>query len=128
MCCCIYHMELEELRVGFNFIKKQSSIHAIGACTCHCKEVCGDGCGCQGWMLMFRGSTNMQESILCPINKFTEGHDKRCVYGEYDQCGIDNFVCCPVEEQGTSPCKVKWKRYALQIIKTKKGEERKKIE
>lgn len=73
MCCWVYHMKMGKLRVGFNFMRNQSSVHIVGSCTYHCKEVCGDGCGCQRWMQMFPGTTSMQESLLYPINKGTIG-------------------------------------------------------
>ncbi len=40
VCCCIYHVELEELKVGFNYIWKTYSLHAKDACNCSCEEVC----------------------------------------------------------------------------------------
>ena len=98
VCCCIYHMAMEESRVGFNFMRKLSSIHIDGACTCHYKEVCGDGC--QGRMLMFHGTTSKQESILWPINKFRGACMIEDVYtGNTINVEVDKFVCCLVGEQ-----------------------------
>lgn len=79
VCCCIYHVEMDELRVGFNFMRKHCGSYIASACTCHCEEVCGDGCGFQGQMLTFLGTTSMQESILCPIDNFTKWHNKTCI-------------------------------------------------
>jgi hypothetical protein len=77
VCCCIYHVEMEELRVGFNFMRKLSDIYANNTCNCDCEEVCGgrDECGCKGHFLTFPGTTSMMESILCPLDKFIEWHD-----------------------------------------------------
>ena len=76
-CCCIYHVEMEELKVGSNFMRKLFGIHASDTCNCDCEEVCGgrEGCGCKGNLLTFPGTTNMMESILYPLDKFIEWHD-----------------------------------------------------
>jgi hypothetical protein len=65
VCYCIHHVEIEELRVDFNFMRKLSSIHASDTCNCDCEEVCGgrDGCGCKEHFLTFPGTTSMMESI-----------------------------------------------------------------
>ncbi len=68
MCCCIYHVEMEELRVGCNFMRAKSGIHDKGACKCQC-EVCesvkGEG-RCSAHFSTFSGLTAMVDSILCP--------------------------------------------------------------
>jgi hypothetical protein len=130
VCCYIYHVEMEELRVDFNFMRKLSGIHASNTCNCDCEEVCGgrDGCGCKGHFLTFTGTTSMMESILCPLDEFTEWHDRKCVFGECEDCAIAYFSCCPIEEQGKSLEKVNWKHFAYQTITTKKGLEKQKLQ
>jgi hypothetical protein len=34
VCCCIYDVEMEELRVGFNYMRAMSGIHSKTACEC----------------------------------------------------------------------------------------------
>jgi hypothetical protein len=130
VCCCIYHVEMEELRVDFNFMRKLSGIHASNTCNCDCEEVCGgrDGCGCKGHFLTFTSTNNMIKSILCPLDEFTEWHDRKCVFGECKDCGIAYFSCCPIEEQGKSLEKVNWKHFAYQTITIKKGLEKQKLQ
>jgi hypothetical protein len=38
--CCIYHVEMEELRLGLNNMKAKSSLHHNDACECRCSYVC----------------------------------------------------------------------------------------
>jgi hypothetical protein len=106
VCCYIYHVKMEELRVDFNFVRKLSSIHTNSTCNCNSMEVCGgrDGCGCKGHLLIFPGTTSKMESILCPLDEFTKWHDRKCVFGECEDCGIAYFLCCPIEEQGKAIC------------------------
>jgi hypothetical protein len=37
--CCIYHTEMEELKVGFNYMQKNSSLHSNTKCSYSCEEV-----------------------------------------------------------------------------------------
>jgi hypothetical protein len=42
-------------------------------------------------------------------------------------CGVENFPLCPIKEEGTSGCLLCYKHVSLEIIVTKKGEEKKKF-
>jgi hypothetical protein len=74
VCCCIYNVELDELRVGFNYMQKTFSLHAKNACNYFCEEVCQaiDDCnqGCISSNLTFSGLTTMWEYIVYPWDEF----------------------------------------------------------
>ena len=129
VCCCIYDVEMEELRVGFNYMRAMSGIHSKTACECQC-EVCESLIGeshCSAESSTFAGVTAMAESILCPKSDHNQWHRRECVFGECESCGVDFLPLCPTEEDGTSVQKVKWKRFSMENITTKKGEVKKKL-
>ncbi len=39
--CCIYHMELNELRLALNLMRTSNTIHGNTNCDCACDVVCG---------------------------------------------------------------------------------------
>lgn len=48
MCCCIYHVEMQELLVAFNNMKAKLGLYSQIDCDCDCEEVCQgyQGLGC----------------------------------------------------------------------------------
>ena len=38
VCCCIYHVEIDELCIGYNFMREKSSLHNSSECTCKCED------------------------------------------------------------------------------------------
>ena len=61
VCCCIYHVEFQELLQGLNYLRLRSGIHSNGSCTCDCDEVCAPptatGADCHGKLLTYPGTT-----------------------------------------------------------------------
>jgi hypothetical protein len=57
VCCYIYHVEMEELRVGFNHMQQKSKLHSSSHCDYDYEVVCGyvDGLtiGCMGSQAMY---------------------------------------------------------------------------
>lgn len=130
VCCCIYHVEMEELRVGFNHMRTKADLHPEKACDCDCEDVCqstGEN-QCCARLCTFSGVTAMVDSILCPKKDDSQWHARECVFGECVNCGVDFLPICPIEEEGPSTKLVKWKHFSLQTITTKKGLERKKLQ
>jgi hypothetical protein len=86
MYCCIYHVKMEELQIGFNHMRLRSGLHSR-SCNCSC-EVCrpdGDGdCNCTMPCLTYAETTESQEAILCPREEFSEWHARACLFGECD--------------------------------------------
>lgn len=144
VCCCIYHVEMDELRQGFNNMRQRSGMHNSRLCSCTCEEVCrpegqdecaciepcrkdDSGC-CKGSLSTYAGTTELQEAILCPKGEFSEWHNKACVYGECELCGVELLPICPNKEEGISNAKVQWKRFEMVDIVTTRGEKRRKLQ
>jgi hypothetical protein len=125
--CCIYHVELEELKVGFNCMKINSRLHH--GFTCSCEEACqatyGFEEGCVAKHATFLGLTTMWESIFCQRDPLTKWHNKKCVMGECELCGVENLPICHVEEEGSSTGIVKWKLFSMEEIVIRSGEGKK---
>jgi hypothetical protein len=64
---------------------------------------------------------NMREAIVCPKNDLEEWHAKKCLFGQCGKCGINIFPFCPIENDGSNPFLVKWKRFALESTMSKLG-------
>jgi hypothetical protein len=81
--CYIYHVELKELRVGFNCMRTNSRLH--DGCTCFCEETCqatnGFEEGCVTKHATFLGLTTMWESIIRPRDPFAKWHERKCLGG-----------------------------------------------
>jgi len=67
VCCCIYHVEMEELWVAFNYMRMKVGLHPLEGCFCACEYVCqGFTEGhCNANACTFTGVTAMLEAILC---------------------------------------------------------------
>jgi len=78
VCCCIYHVELEELRVGFNHMLQKLGLHLSSHCDCNCEAICQsiDGLidGCMGSHATFPSLITMWESIICPKDRYVVWH------------------------------------------------------
>ena len=123
VCCCIYDVEMEELRVEFNYMRSKAGLHFEGACSCDCEEVCEgiSGQHCSAELNTFSGVTAMVESIMCPKADTYRWHARECVFGEYNNCGVDFLPVCPIEEEGSSSKLIKWKHFSMETITTRKG-------
>jgi hypothetical protein len=130
VCCCIYHVEMQELLVGFNHMRAKSGLHCHSLCECDCEEVCRSyfGSNCARSLAVFSGVTAMSETILCPKPNGERWHNRDCLFGTYTACRVDFLPLCPTEEAGGFGSLVKWKHFAMEVIRTKKGEERKKLQ
>ena len=131
VCCCLYHVKFQELLQGLNYMRLRSGIHFACTCTCDCDEVCtaptADGIGCHGKTMMYSGTTALWEFVVCPKGELDQWHSGDCLYGDCENCGADFLPVCPIEEAGSSPLKVSWKRYEMKEIVMKKGLQRKKL-
>jgi hypothetical protein len=78
VCCCICHVELEELRVALNNIQLSCSIHS----KTHCKSSCEDVCQlettktniCTSSHATYLGLTTLWEFMICPQDEFSKCH------------------------------------------------------
>jgi len=67
--CCIYHVELDELRVGLNNLQGQTN-HSSKVCNQHEYEACAP---CK---MFYKGTTSLWQFVVCPKAKFDEWHRK----------------------------------------------------
>jgi hypothetical protein len=92
--------------------------------TCFCEEACqatnGFKEGCVAKHATFPRLTTMWDP-------FAEWHNKKCVMGECELCGVENLPICPIEEEGSSSAIVKWKHFSMEKIITRSGEDKKKL-
>ncbi len=112
-CCCIYHVELDELRIGFNFMR-----------CAQCQHDCNS---CEAFAIQYDGLTEMWHAIVCPKGEFDEWHDVKCLYGECSMCGVDKLPLCPAEVDGSDGRVVEWRRFAMEEVISKKGKVMKKL-
>ena len=129
VCCCIYHVEMEELLSAFTQLRTKSGIHDKSDFTCQC-EVCLSESyvqHCVAGVFFYPGLTAISNAILCPKPPNSTWHSKDCLFGDCLSCGVDILPMCPTEEEGLSPKLAQWKHYEMQSITTRKGLQRKKL-
>lgn len=76
VCCCIYHVEMEELKVGFNHMRQKCGLHSNSHCDCEsiCAPTDGFPISCVGDHATYHGITIMWEAIVCLKNPHFEWH------------------------------------------------------
>jgi hypothetical protein len=66
VCCCIYHVEMEELRVGFNHMRQKFGLHL--EIHCQCEAICGaindSPTSCGGSHATYLGLTTLWEIVI----------------------------------------------------------------
>jgi hypothetical protein len=95
-CCCIYHIEMEELRLGLNNMKVKSSLHHSDECECQCSYVSlhSNQYACGASSKAYKGTTNMWQMIVCEKLEEEEWHKKKCLYGQCISYSLDKFPFC----------------------------------
>jgi hypothetical protein len=95
-CCCIYHVELNELRVVLNLMRTKSTIYDTKRCGCHYDNVCSQhGQPCQASSIVYKGITHLWEDVVCPKGELEEWHKCKCLFGNYPMCGVQNLSFYP---------------------------------
>ncbi len=76
VCCCIYHVEMEELKVGLNHTKQKSRLHLESHCDC--EAICGSThespFTCVGSHAICLGKIRLWETIMCYKDPHYEWH------------------------------------------------------
>ena len=115
-CCCIYHVELEELKVALNNMRKSKNVCSHSPATC----IAGSK--------LYAGLTELWESIVCSKGELDEWHKRECLMGECDKCGVEKlFKFCENELQGSGSALVDWRRFSLEETISKKGKSLKRL-
>ncbi len=69
VCCCIYHVEMEELRVGFNHMKHKFGLHS--EVHCECEKNCGPDLdspnSCLDSLATYPGIITLWEAFVYPL-------------------------------------------------------------
>jgi len=73
--------------VGLNDLQKQTS-HSSKVCNQHEYEACAP---CK---MLYKGTTSLWESVVCPKAEFDEWHNKEYLYGDCVTCRVDKLSFC----------------------------------
>jgi hypothetical protein len=80
---CIYHVEMEELKVGFNHMWQKSELQSSSHCDYDCEEICeyvdGLTIGYMDSQATYSKVIKMWESIACPKDHNFEWHAQNCI-------------------------------------------------
>jgi len=119
-CCYIFHVEIDQLRLGLNNIRVTFELD--GKCSCTCPYVCprnANHFSCNVGSSIYLGITMMWLILICPKKDEDEWHHNKCLYGQCKDCGIKNILVHPVECNGSNPIVVEWKRFAMETPMSK---------
>jgi hypothetical protein len=110
-CCCIYHVEMDFMKVGLSHLKDQlRGLHSRITCNCQCQVCKGEVEGtCHAHHAIYKRITMMWESCVCPKGELDVWHKLDCLMGECPNCGFHLFPLCPFELSSTDSFLVKWK-------------------
>jgi hypothetical protein len=129
VCCCRYHVELDMLREGINYMRDaRKGVHAT--CTCRC-QVCAhssndEGVSCGAHEVVFKGITKLWQEVVCPKLETKEWYKYDCLMGQCLEC--ENLPLCPNELNGRKNALVKWPCFQSEVIGTRlDGQVKKKI-
>ncbi len=117
--CCIYHMELNELKLGLNNMRGQGNSTKV--CKYHKHEVCAP---CKG---SYKGITCLWEFVVCLKGDFDEWHKKECLYGDCPHCGVQKLYLCLEEKNSIDEWLVQCRCYVLEQTRLKNGKPLKKL-
>jgi hypothetical protein len=81
VCCCIYHVEIQELLVALNNMRAKFGLHDPTVCNCDCKVCDSNECGCVPKLCTYSGTIVFWESIMCFCEELLEWHNRACIFG-----------------------------------------------
>jgi hypothetical protein len=120
-----YHIEMEELRVGFNHMRQKFGLHS--EIHYQCKTICGtiddSPTSCVGSHATYFNITAVWEAVVCPKDPIRNGMPKIVCLGHVKI--VDNLALYLDEEEGTSSAIICWKCFSMEKVVTKNGEEKK---
>ena len=121
VCCCRYHVELDMIREGMNFMRDaRKGVH--GACNCDCglcasPLIDGPVC-CAAHEAVFKGITKLWLQVVCPKLETEVWHNYDCLMGNCIACGVHILPLCPGEVDGGDTTIVKWRCFRSEVIGT----------
>jgi hypothetical protein len=67
---------------------------------------------CLAHQMVFKGTTALWESCVCPKEELDLWHDRKCLLGECLNCGVEiKLLLCPSELDMESTATIKWRRF-----------------
>jgi hypothetical protein len=98
-CCCKYHQEMAEIKVGFNNMCLANVHHGLqnSTCTCGCMSLCANLATetfrqgivtCQVMSHTFEGAFDLWEKTLCPKTIGENLFNLDCIRGKCFNCGF----------------------------------------
>jgi hypothetical protein len=115
VCCCLYHVEIDELQGALNNMHSKSRIH-FSSCDYFCEEICQstyeESFECVGALTTYPTLTFLWESMVYPRDEYLKWHNKDCLLDTYENCDVDIILICLVEEKCFSNILVSLKRYS----------------
>lgn len=136
-CCCKYHQQMLQIKIGFNNLRSSSSHNGDNhsSCECFCDVVCSNpvehstssigSVTCQANLHVYKGITHLAEASLCPKPTGSSWHKLSCLKSECPKCGFNIIPLCDKELDPSSDKLVSWCRFEKMAAgKTKFGEQR----
>jgi len=93
-CCCIYHVEIDQLQLGLNNMNATFELHGIKKCNCTCPYICLKNVNqfsSNVIYFVYPCITMTWQILICPKKYEDEWHHKKCLYGQCSDYGNKNF-------------------------------------
>jgi hypothetical protein len=122
-CCCKYHEEMLEIKVGFNnmWVMQVHVGSSNQPCSCGFYNVClnpSKGCVlgtkviCWAHHHVYRRISKLWGLFLCPKTKLDDPfHKLECVRSECPSCGFHRLLICDKELDTSNDSVVEWHRF-----------------
>jgi hypothetical protein len=109
-CCCRYHVQIAELKDGFNNMRRRF-LHT--SCNCNC-DVCGargPETPCWASSSTVEGVRAMCDLVLCSKLESMDFHKLDCIRGNCTDCGVWKLQLCPHEVDPNSTILIPWRKF-----------------
>lgn len=112
MCCCKYHVELDMLKVGLNFLRDpKKGMHEKLGCHCHYIVSCPIDESqvvimCSAKSKVYKSITQLWQDSVCRMGELKKWHKCACLLSECQNCRVDELPLCPIEIIGNLDYKV----------------------
>lgn len=114
VCCCKHHVEMDLLKEAMNRFRQHQ--HNCKDCICDCSmcrpsliDVAQSPCLATRNQLM--SVRCWIEEALCPREEGKEWHNKSCIMGECENCGVQNVQWCKMELDSAQTQWIDWQAF-----------------
>ncbi|CAM6084857.1 unnamed protein product [Calypogeia fissa] len=111
VCCCKYHVEMDMLKDTLNKFRRHH--HRTDNCECD-YSICptdtasSEVTSCAGGKSFITSVRGWMEGAVCAKPVEQEWHQKDCIYGLCESCGVQNLEWCPFELDEKEKNEVDW--------------------